>query len=428
MHANQIERIILCMKVAKMNLPIMMVFVLLFSVLLSACHDQDKSQLETTTLESQIETTVTGTQAAAEINQSLFMNGGHVLLLPNSMQEYETALNQGSTAFWELNQVDMTWSEAEFSVRLVASITSHAWYETDDKNTDVYLVRIGQWIGCCKLDSTGLQALTDDLASERLILENMFFNGLQFELSSKDYFILQIFDDLYSVDSKGTVNMISKRSVGGYDYNTADKKGIGDLYGWLWTSDFACSPADNRVFYLTSRESKFYTIWMIDIDEGTESLYSDLLADRLYGIGNRYLIARIIQEVQGDPPGALISTTDNQQVIPITGSDWEEGRWDALDGNLYRVTNEGTEIWSPDKRLIVDDGSEVNVLQIHDNVIWLSGKILMRIDIETQTCQLARFSGLRTISGYRSFLEQMKENQLSYTEAEAQGILIKIIE
>ena len=130
---------------------------------------------------------------------------------------------------------------------------------------DVFRVTIGGWTEY--IIRKGNLLLSDPSVR---VLSSIYSADFTKAMHTSDHVVLQISDDLYTIDADDEIRMVSHRTVGGYDYKTADKNGVPDLYAWEWIWQPVCSPKDNIVRYLTSREGEFYSVWALDLDSGEE--------------------------------------------------------------------------------------------------------------------------------------------------------------
>jgi len=368
------------------------------------------------------EPTLTPTPAAAEPEYRLLVTDRQFLLIPASLPMYDQARSTGAAPVWTLND-QMQWQPADYDVRKVLSITGRNGYETEDWILDIFQVQIGSWTGCCLRRSDRPQ----DNPSDR-ILGEIISNELEFAPRSKDYSIVQVFDDLYAVDSQGTVQMISRRHIDGFDFAAAEKKGIGDLFAWYWTSSPVCSPLDNRIFYLTAREQEFYTIWAIDLDKQTESRFGRDTVIRLDGSGSGQLIAYLDQDAAGDPFGKLIDTGNAGQYTLLADKEWE-----ARDGWLYRRDDNRLTLQSANWQVVLETETSYSPLLLGSDILWLSYTEkswpymeFLRVDLVKQTCAAAALTGSVTLDDYRQLLKDLESGSLSFDQAAASGISIAV--
>ncbi len=280
----------------------------------------------------------------------LFLKDGITMLMPDSPKEYESIKEKNGTLFYQLDPDSNEWAAVTASVMKFDSISGHSYNETTDRTIDIYQVKIGDWSGYCKRRKNYSQ--TNLL---RRILYNEDGYNAGFEQRTKDYTLLQIFDDLYTIDDDHVLKRVTSRNISGYDYDTIEKNNVGDLFQWSWVIQPVTSLQDNRVFYLTSREGSFYNIWYLDLDTETEGKYCTDIALDLVGAGSGRFIAYLDQDVS-PVFGKLLSSTDTQDTTEIS-----EKHWKANDGLIYFADDSSTQILHQNQLYLLNAGEDHSV-------------------------------------------------------------------
>jgi hypothetical protein len=389
---------------------------------------QTTENTSTTSSQSIANTTETTTQTTEstqkEIELKLDISHNRMLLVPASLDNFNEGNKSKQPLFWELSEQQMQWNEVSYSINKLSSISGRYWYDSEDISYDVYQVIIGEWTNYCLIQESQI------IPVDQQILFDFIINGQEFVPKSKDFWIIQVSDDLYSIDIQGNIHKISQRQVGGFDYEKIEKKGIGDLFSWEWIGEWACSPQDNKIFYLTSRENSFYSIWCIDIDKMIESRYCQDIAYQTNGIGNQQLVVILDQEKTGDPFGKLISTSDASQFSVISDNEWvtKNGWLYRQDGDRITMQNQGKKL-----EITINKEDEFFPLQLSSDIIWLvynrdnkQNMDILRVDLKTQVCSTGHISDIKTIMDYQKLLTDMKSSEMSFLQAADKGIIIKI--
>lgn len=357
-----------------------------------------------------------------EINFKLYAPHDRIMLIPAAVPDYDRGLANGDVLFYLLSD-DMTgWEPAACTVTKIGSVTGRMHYEAQDSTIDVFQIKIGGWTGYYQRKSDLMQ----DNPARRILLDEY----LVCEPRSKDYTVMQIFSDLYAIGADGTLKMASSRKTGGYDYNTAPKEGIGDLYGWSWISNPVCNIKDNLVFYLTAREKLFYSIWQLDLENGAEKRFGQDIAFRLDGIGNNQLIA----SMDGDHSktyGKLISTSD-----PKSFTEMADHGWSSSSGWLCFKKNDGDLKFINDNiQLEIDPDRSFYPLFLNDDVIWLAelspsiNRIqYMKIDIGRSVFSIINAGYHNSLKGWEQFLGDFKSNELPLGQASDKSVRIELMQ
>jgi hypothetical protein len=357
-----------------------------------------------------------------EMDYKFDVSHNRILLLPASLDAYNMGKKTNESLFWELSEQQMQWNPVEYSVHKICSLTGRSWYDSEDSSYDVYQVIIGGWINYCLIQESQM------LPIEQQILLDYFMNGQKFVPKCKDFWIIKVYDDLYSIDVQGDIQKISQRHVGGFDYETIEKQGIGDLFSWEWIGEWACSPQSNRIFYLTSREKSFYSIWCIDLDQKTESRFCQDIAYQMPGIGNQQLVVILEQKKAGDPFGKLISVTDPSQFSVIGDNEWVTGNgWlYRQDGARFTLQYQGKKI-----EIAMNIKDEFLPLKLSSDILWLGynrnngqNMDVLRIDLQNQVCSTDGLSKTSQFADYQMLLSDMKSSEMTYAQAADKGIII----
>ncbi|MEA4888682.1 MAG: hypothetical protein VB070_04360 [Clostridiaceae bacterium] len=410
-----------------------MIIVFMIVLCLSGCTEkpttvQTTESISTPSSQSTANPTEATTQATEstqkEIELKLDISHNRMLLVPASLDHFNEGSKSKKPLFWELSEQQMQWNEVSYSIKKISSISGRYWYDSEEISYDVYQVIIGDWTNYCLIQESQI------LPVDQQILLDFMINGQEFVPKSKDFWIMQVGDDLYSIDIQENIQKISQRQVGGFDYETIEKKGIGDLFSWEWIGQWACSQDDNKILYLTSREQSFYSIWCIDIDKKTESRYCQDVAVQINGIGNQQLVAILGQEKTGDPFGKLISTTDVSQFEVINDNEWstKNGWLYRQDGNQITMQNQRKKI-----EIAINKKDVFYPIQLSSDMIWLvynrdnnQNMDILYVDLKTQVCSTGHISGIKTITDYQKLLTDMKSGEMTFLQAADKGVMIKI--
>lgn len=199
----------------------------------------------------------------------LMAAGGKIMLWPSDFQDYLSGSGNDGSAFYLLDETLFEWVPVEISVEKVANVEAKTFRDTDKKEFDVFRISAGEWSDYYLRNG---ELTASDPTNK--VLEEIYDGSIVKAMHTKDFAVLQICDDLYVIDEDGDggteIRRVSARSVAGFDYETADKEGVPDLFAWEWISQPVCSPENNIVLYLTSREEEYYSIWSLDLDANVE--------------------------------------------------------------------------------------------------------------------------------------------------------------
>lgn len=199
----------------------------------------------------------------------LMSAGGKIMLWPSDFQDYLAGSSNGGSAFYVLDEMLFEWVPAEISVEKVANVEAKTFRDTEMMKFDVFRISVGEWSDYYLRNG---ELTASDPTNK--VLEGIYDGSNVKAMHTKDHAVLQICDDLYTIDEDGDggteIRRVSARSVAGFDYETADKKGVPDVFAWEWISQPVCSPENNIVLYLTAREEEYYSIWSLDLDANVE--------------------------------------------------------------------------------------------------------------------------------------------------------------
>jgi hypothetical protein len=347
-----------------------------------------------------------------QINYSMLHVDDNVFLVPSTLHELQTLRESGETVtMWKLAAELDRWEPIEWSASKIASIHGPEERNMQDLVVDVYSFEIGSSTFYQIWDKPLLEG---DLAGQ-LLDATVWHTGPGFALHSKDYTIFKAFDDIYAIDDKGTIRMITSRKIEEYDYATIPKKGMGDVYRWEWAGIPACSKEDNRIFYLSSREGNFYSIWVVDLDHGTERRFGHDLVIELKGIGDGQLLAYGVEH--------MYSTLDAEETT-------EKGDWYAQDGWLCKKVNGLLLMKNNGIQIEVQSNSKYSPWTFQEDVIWLSrtgiGRGYLCINTRDQTCSVVNLIPDKTFSNRTQFLEDLTQGKMTWAEAAGKGTSIKV--
>jgi len=359
----------------------------------------------------------TTVEAQPAINFRIFAPHDRMMLIPTSVPDYDQGIANGDTLFFLLSDDMTTWEPVTCTASKIGSVTGQLFYEEQDTTVDIFQMKIGDWIGYYQRNSE----LKQDNIERRMLLDD----NLICEPRSKDYTVMQIFNDLYAVGVDSRLKMVSSRKIKSYDYDTISKEGIGDLYGWSWISYPVCSIKDNLVFYLTAREKEFYSIWELDLDSGAEKRFGKDIAFRLNGVGNNQLIA-FMDGDHSDTYGKLISTSDAKSFAEMTDNGWA-----SSNGWLFNQDEMNLKFESGDIQLETNTGRAFYPLLLKDNILWLAelspiiSKLqYIRIDLKNATYSITSAGYHNTMDGWNKYLFDLNLNELPIEQAASHGIRI----
>ena len=385
----------------------------------STTESASESTSATSTTSSQSEGSTTSQVEPEEVILQMCEINGQLLLIPAPGQILIDT-DQDIHAYY-LAEDHLTWLSEVYFVEKTDSITGRSYRESQDSTYDVYRVSIGTFTGYT-LENTAEQ--TANVQNELLF---RLIQGQPIILpESRDFAIAKVFDDLYAIDSNGKAHMISSREVGPYNYSIIDKKGIGDLFAWEWTWQPVCSSENNTVYYLSSRENEFYSIWKLDLDQNVEERFGEAVALTLSGVGSDWLIA-VMNPNESQYPAELISVKDPEIYTPF-----DEDEWQAFDSWIYRLAGTNLVLERGNTHIEVDAGIAYKPFYIMDDLIILAYTDYFRnmeflaLHLDNRTYSAQKTNGHGTIDEWQLLMNKIYEENTSFDQAGANGLQISV--
>ena len=215
--------------------------------------------------------------------------------------------------------------------------------------------------------------------------------------------------------------ILSSRITGQYDYSAISKESAGDLYAWSWVRSPLCSPDSDLVFYLTSREGSFYSIWVLDLKRGTEERFCEEISPSIRGIGDQKLIAISDPDQAGATFGRLISTSDPEVFEAVN-----DNNWSAVNGWLFHDNDPGgVTLLKGQYELNVDLSEYSFQIQVVGTDIWIINDVLQNgppeyiiLDPISGSFSSARSAYEMTLKGWSDLLEDLNDNEVPIGETD----------
>lgn len=322
---------------------------------------------------------------------------------------------------WMIADDEKSFEKAQWSLSQIDSVAGRLPFSDEDITYNVYQLKIGDWTGYnMRFEGQSLDEVN------MLVVDEMISDILYMAPRCKDYAIMPIFDDLYAIDSDGNLKMISQRQVGPYDYESIDKQGVGDLYPWVWADSPVCSPYANTVYYRTSRDGQFYSIWEIDLDQKNERRFSQDVALQLIGNGNSQIIVAMDPD-RSDAFVKLISTAD-----PKVFSAVDDLEWQSMAGWIYRNDQTKITLKGLNRQIEVDVGAVLQPLVLKEREIWLASRIslnetyYLRIDLVNQRYSSITVSSKNDLANWHQLLTDLDQGERPLDQVASDGISIVI--
>lgn len=389
-------------KIRLMTIGILLASTIIF---LSGCNFLTNAPLSENKSESNSSESNASQSSSSEstIKYQLFSYDGHIMLKPATVDDYLIGSMNGSSLYYELKDDGKSWEAVECDITKIGEVTGHSYYEDEDSTIEVFKVTVGGWTGYCKRDSREPQ----DEIERRIMLEDN-HSGLDFEQRTKNFAVMQIFDDLYAIGSDDVLKMVTSRTSGLFNYETINKEGVGDLFPFSWVRNHVCDSENDLVFYLTSRENEFYTIWKLDLTDNSEEHFGQDVSPLLKGIGDDKLIALCDPDTSEEPFGKMISIYD-----PYTFETIADNNWEAINGWLYHDDDHGELTIRRDEYEIGVELSDYG-FQVYptDEEIWIVNYVsqtgpleIFRINLSDSSISSRTASYTMTISGWNDVIK-----------------------
>ncbi len=230
-----------------------------------ACNDITPAPSGSSVADSSSSGEASASEAETGPELKLVCGRDKLMLWPADLPVAEEYAQGEAGYFYVLNEASFEWEPAVFSAEKIGNIEGKTYDSEDLVKLDVFEVTAGGWTDYYYRDEgSGEAGLTEKVLAE--IFQEEAFKAMH----TQDYAVIHVLDNIYVIDDNNEIRMASHRTVGGFDYDTADKTGKPDLFAWEWIWQPVCSPEDNVVIYLTSREGEFYSVWSLDLDTGEE--------------------------------------------------------------------------------------------------------------------------------------------------------------
>ena len=218
-----------------------------------------------------------------KVNYILSTIHNDMLLMPQSGDDlYDMIEKNEKYIFWTVTEWNYIIKPAELKVNKIGEITGKRYYESNETTYHIYKIELGDLVFYDRFD----RPLDEQYKIRKIAgyIHGGKYNGWDISnQKTRDYTIMLLFDDLYAIDKEDGIRMITSRNIGGFNYESIEKIGVGDIIPWVWVDKPYASQLSNWLCYLTSREGNFNNIWYISIDNGTEGKLTDDIAFRLYG-------------------------------------------------------------------------------------------------------------------------------------------------
>jgi len=399
--------------------------IIISSISLAGCNEKTtqtpfiSSDITANISSTPLLTTTPSLAPSNEVPMQLIAIQGRLMLIPSPASAMNASGVQAVTFL--LSNDRTAWTPAPYSASKIDSVTGRYYRDEQESTYDIYQVKIGDLTGYSAYNSSNFVA---DMENE--IMRCLIQNQPVIQPRSKDYTIMQIFDALYAVGADGILKMISKRKIDSYDYSTISKEGAGDLFAWHWVYQPVCSTRDNLIFYLSSREKQFYSIWELNIDEGIEKRIEKDVALELKGVGAQQLIV-IMNPNKSEFYGKMISTSNPMSFVAMTD---EIREWQSSNGWLYRRNETNLILKNGEKQVEIDAGSAFAPLLLEDDILWMEFQSLkpkrdyMRIDLKKNVYSIISASKYNSLQGWKQFLTDLSLNEIPFDQAAAHGIKI----
>lgn len=382
---------------------------------------------ETSTVKTTTETSGTTVPSSVEpsdpdLKLQLIVVGDQLVLIPAMLEDYTNALAKGEEdLIWRYVENTQTWESISWDVQKCQSVTGQFYNDEQTSTFDIYRMQIGDFVG---FHLRNKEAASDEMA--RRLLEDLITGVPIFQSRSKDFTILQIFEDLYAIDKDGNLRMISGRKIDIYNYDTIQKKGQGDLFRWYWTSQPTCCPQNNAIYYLSSREGLFYSIWQIDLDKNTEKRFGKDVAIELHGSSDSQLIA-VMNPDNSEYYSKQISLSDPASFTPIT-----ERSWQSYSGRLFK--NDGNMLFLeyPDVQIKVNASIAYQPMLLGESITWFSAQSkvneisLIRLDLDKKMVSPKTTARMNTLTEWQAIMREIIGAEMTLMQAAEQGFKISI--
>lgn len=376
---------------------------------------------ETTTTNNSTTTSSTET-TISDLRYQLIVIGDQLVLIPAMLEDYSYALSENEVNLvWRYDEIEKNWVVIKWSIMKSNSVTGKFITDEQSSTFDIYRFVIGDFIG---YHLRNAEAAHDNM--EQRLFEDLITGKPVFQQRSKNYTILQIFEDLYAIDDTGNLKMISKRKIDSYDFDTIQKKGQGDLFRWYWTSQPVCCPQNNSIYYLSAREGQFYSIWQIDLEQNTEKRFGKDVAIELLGLSENQLIT-IMNPDKSEFYSKLISVTDPNIFTPLA-----EQSWKAYSGHLYNCEGNSLILEYLERQIKIESSIVYQPMLFDDHIAWFSAQRevneirLLRLDLNKKTVSSISTVRMNTLSGWQDVFANITTSEMTISQAAEQGTRVTI--
>ncbi len=359
----------------------------------------------------------------------LALNGRLMLLAAPDSFDYGSLSGSAAPFAYLLSEDGSQWLATDYSAAKIGTLTDVPPDGTEEQSADVYRLSFGSWSCHALLYNRDFPESVEEHWI-RLLAEGSANDILPV---SKDYSIAHFWNDLYAIGRDDTIRRISSRRIGAYDFDTIGKGGKIDGLSWEWTFLPICDPADNVIYYLTSREKTSYAVWKIDLDAGTEGKFCDDIVTGFGGCTGRWL-AVALNSLHSDRFGKLLLRTDPSSFEYTSVQTVEQaaaGFWFSMGGWMCRA-NGGELVMDNGTRSVTfaADSSAAPLLLDRDR-LWILDSFatpgrLWVIGPESGTCYSAAVGATDTIAGWSRLLQDIGAGLRPVAEADTGGADVRI--
>lgn len=346
---------------------------------------------------------------------------GQLLLIPTPDSFHRVDLAGEISFTYLLSEDGSGWIPADYSVQKTGTVKEKDYGDGAEKAVDIYKMSFGGW-------SCHAALYTDDFTGsieEYLLGELVEGRTSDILPVSKDYAILQFFNDIYSIDQNGTIQRISSHSIPPYDFDTIRREPLPDGLEWRWTYYAVCNPTDNIIYYLTSREQTSYAVWQIDLDAGTERKLCKDLALSIHCSTAQYL--SIVMNPSGSSLyGKLLKVDDLDTFEGMSVAEFNASQefWFSGGGWMYRYDGPVLVMDNGDVRISTNPQLGFTPLCLGDDRLWIYIALesaeaeILTINIKDGRSSHTSIKPADTIEGWRGLLDDLKAKAIPISDTD----------
>ncbi|MHB1453244.1 MAG: hypothetical protein ACYCYM_04730 [Saccharofermentanales bacterium] len=320
------------------------------------------------------------------------------------------------------------WEAASYTVRKIGGITEKNFRDDKEKTADIYKMDFGSW-NCYAIVYSG--SFTGSI-EEHLIGALVSGNRNDILPRSKDYAIVQYFNDIYAIDRNDGIRRISSHSIPPYDFDTISRQSLPNGFDWYWTYYSVCNPSNNKIYYLTSREQTSYAIWQIDLDADTERKFCKDLAISLHCNTDKYL-SIVMNSFTSDLYGKLLSIDDPTSFESMTNEFYDSTHefWYSGGNWMYRFHDRKLSLDNGSIRISFDPQPGFTPLSLGNDQLWFyfsrnsSITEIMRTNLSDNTYSTCPVKAAGTIAEWEELLNRINVDQEPISETDWMTIIYK---